>query len=387
MKVLIAAPSYLPSRRANTIQVMKMAQAIQSIGHVVRILVPDHENVEKPGWDILAKHYGLQQHLDIQWVNRLSSLRNYDYGIKVIHKFRNWGGDILYTRLPQAAALGSILNIPTIYEVHDLPGGRVGPWLFRIFIRGRGARRLVVISKALRDAIHNQIYHLPVSSFCVTAPDGVDKSRYETIPSPYEARESLQAGPVPQLSIQKFTVGYTGHLYEGRGISLILDIAQHSSELNFLLVGGDPPRVDEVRTEVARRSLDNVILTGFIENMELPLYQAACEVLLMPYQRIVAASSGGNIAHYLSPMKLFEYMASGRVILSSDLPIFEEVLNDDNSIMLPPDDLGRWVKTLKEIQNNLPRYQILGKQAREDSLKFTWSSRAERVFSFPNIDQ
>ena len=381
MKILIAAPSYLPSRRANTLQVMKMAQAIQSNGHEVRTLVPDSEKEAKPDWEIIAQHYGLRHNLDIQWLSRGASFRNYDYGFKVIRHFHQWGGDILYTRLPQAAAWGSSLNVKTIFEVHDLPGGRMGPWLFRRFFRGSGAQRLVVISRALRDAIHNQIFPLPDPPFTLIASDGVDFSRYREVPSSHEARLSLQATSIPQLPVQNFTVGYTGHLYEGRGISLILDIAQHLPEFTFLLVGGDPPKVEEVKSEVSHRCLGNVILTGFIPNRELPLFQAACEVLLMPYQCEVAASSGGDIARYLSPMKLFEYLACGRVILSSDLPVLREVLDDSNSILLPPEDVGMWVQVLKVIRNDLPRQQVLGEQARKDSKRFTWKSRAERIFS------
>ena len=90
---------------------------------------------------------------------------------------------------------------------------------------------------------------------------------------------------------------------------------------NFLIVGGEPQDVENLRQRVRVIGLKNVILTGFVPNARLPLYQAACDVLLMPYQRQVAASSGGDIARYLSPMKLFEYMACERPIISSDLPV------------------------------------------------------------------
>ena len=41
MRIALIAPTYLPARRANTIQVMKMAQAITLLGHQVRVVVPD----------------------------------------------------------------------------------------------------------------------------------------------------------------------------------------------------------------------------------------------------------------------------------------------------------------------------------------------------------
>jgi glycosyltransferase involved in cell wall biosynthesis len=99
----------------------------------------------------------------------------------------------------------------------------------------------------------------------------------------------------------------------------------------------------------------------------------------MPYQERVAASSGGNIAQYLSPMKMFEYLACGRVILSSDLPVLREVLNDQNAVLLPPDDVGAWVEALEEIRGDPKRQQKLMAQAQNDAKRYTWESRAALI--------
>jgi glycosyltransferase involved in cell wall biosynthesis len=382
MKILLAAPTYLPARRANTFQVMKMAQAVKLLGHDVCVLVPNPEDKIIPDWDSIAHHYGLHQRFDIEWTPVKPHLRSYDYGLEVTRYFSRFGAEILYTRLPQAAALASSLNIPTIFEVHDLPGGFLGPRLLRRFLKGRGACRLVVITQSLSDAITQRITPLPGYPFTVVEPDGVDLVRYEGVPRPIEARQSLRREKLPQLSVSQFTAGYTGHLYPGRGIDLILNIASLSPEINFLLVGGDPRAVSDLQDDISRRGLKNIILTGFVPNAELPCYQAACEVLMMPYQRNVAASSGGDIAHFLSPMKLFEYMACGRVILSSHLPVLDEVLNEHNAILLPPDDVHAWVAALQEIKNDHPRQVSLAEHARVDSLKYSWEARAERILRF-----
>ena len=381
MKVMVAAPTFLPSHRANTIQVMKMAQALQSIGHRVRVLVPGLTEGEKISWVNLASHYGLYERLDIRWLPVKPRFRGYDYGYSVIRNFNQWVGDILYTRLPQAAAFASLLNIPTIFEVHDLPGGRAGTLLFSMFLKGRGARRLVLISKSLRDEINQQFSPLPEAPFTLIAPDGVDLYRYKAIPTSIEARILLKKGALPRLPVHAFTIGYTGNFYVGRGTKLILELAQHLPDFSFLLVGGDPKDVQTIQTQVQELRLNNVFLTGFVHNSKLPEFQAACDVLLMPYQYTVAASSGGNIAQYLSPMKLFEYLACGRVILSSDLPVIREVLNERNAILLPPDDVSAWITALQQICEDHTQQYLLAKQAREDSKRYTWKSRAEKIFS------
>ena len=109
--------------------------------------------------------------------------------------------------------------------------------------------------------------------------------------------------------------------------------------------------------------LTNVTFTGFVPNQKLALYQAAGDVLLMPYGRMIAGSSGGNTADICSPMKLFEYMAAGRAILSSDLPVLREVLNEHNAAFCAADDLESWKAGLQSLLENPARMQALGQQA------------------------
>ena len=56
------------------------------------------------------------------------------------------------------------------------------------------------------------------------------------------------------------------------------------------------------------------------------------DILLMPYSlnKVLTNSSGSssNTAKYASPIKMFEYLASGRPILSSNLRVLKEILID-----------------------------------------------------------
>jgi len=68
------------------------------------------------------------------------------------------------------------------------------------------------------------------------------------------------------------------------------------------------------------------------------LYQAAADVLLMPYSSSFGGSGGGNIARVSSPLKMFEYLASGRAILASDIPVLREVLTDKTACFYQPEN-------------------------------------------------
>ncbi len=373
MKICLIAPTYLPARRANTIQVMKMAQAMTALGHEVTVTVPgEGKPSSTPTWEELAHYYGLKQPFAVEWMPARSWLRRYDYGYRAVHYARNHEADLIYTRLPQSAGLASSLGISVIYEMHDFPLGKGAQFLLNLFLQGRGARRLVLITRALRDDLARWLPSLLPPPFTIVAPDGVDLDRYADLPSPAEARAALS---LPG----RFTLGYTGHLYPGRGTEMILALAGRLPEITFLLVGGNPEDVASVSAEAENKGLKNVRLTGFIPNAELPRYQAACDILLMPYQQRVAASSGGDISRYLSPMKVFEYLACGRSIISSDLPVLQEVLNRTNAILLPPGDVDAWAEAILDLRENESRRKSLSQQAQVDAQMYTWEARAENI--------
>ena len=380
MKIALVSPTHLPARRANTLQVMKMAQAMAGLGHVVRVAVPGFPS-EKVAWDDLAYLYGLQRQFPVEWLPVWSSMRRYDYGLRAVRWARGWGAELIYTRLPQAASLASLLGMATIYEVHDFPPGGAATWLFRRFSQGRGARRLVCITRALAADLADRLGAPDSSPFTVIAPDGVDLERYGDLPEPQRARQMF--GETDQylrlLHPYRFVAGYTGHLYAGRGVELILELAARLPDVGFLVVGGEPDEAQALRSAVKSRRLENVIPVGFVPNAELPRYQACCDLFLMPYQRRVAASSGGDIARYLSPMKLFEYMACGRPILCSDLPVLREVLSPEIVVLLPPDDVEAWVGAIQSLLNDPARRRLLGELVRSEAKRYTWEARASQI--------
>ena len=218
--------------------------------------------------------------------------------------------------------------------------------------------------------------------FPLVAPDGVDVDRYADLPDPTTARQWLAEG-VEQAAIHfaegDFVAGYSGHFYPGRGVQLLLDLAKRLPNVRFLLLGGEPQDVARLRAEAQARQLDNLTITGFVANADLPRYQAACDLLLMPYQRQVAGSSGGDIAAVFSPLKLFEYMACRRPILSSDLPALREVLNQENAVLLPGDEQQAWVQAIRELQGHPERRAELAARARQDASHYSWENRAALI--------
>jgi len=322
--------------------------------------------------DNLWNHYGISERFAIRWLlPNQGRFVHYLTSIQAVWLAWQSNADVIYTRNVTAAAISSNLGFPTIYEIHDMPSGKLGPLLFTLFLRGRGFVRLVAITNALRqDVLARYGYWLNGKDFIV-APDGVDLERFSDLPSPEEARHRLGLAAL-------FTAGYAGSHYAGRGIELIFELARLLPEVQFLIMGGDEQSVDARRKQAMQQGLANMYFGGFVPNADLPLYLSACEVLLMPHQRRVAASGGGDIAKYTSPLKLFEYMAMHRLIISSDLPVLREVLNEQNAVLCQPEDIAGWRAAICRAREDGSWRATLAQQARYDVERYTWRRRVQR---------
>ena len=343
---------------------MKVCQSFTQLGHEIFLLVPGPEPKDLTREE-LQHHYGLHSLFTIEW---LSGRTRREFPWSAVRRARRLHSDLLYVWPLQSAALGLLAGIPSLLELHDFPTGWFGPLWLRLFQVLPGHKRILPISYALRQALN-----LP-ANITVVAPDGVDLERYSSLPDSASARKEIG---LPATSC----VLCTGHLYEGRGMDLFLRLAGKFPQTSFVWVGGRQADVETWRIRAAGKGRGNIIFTGFVANEQIPLYQSAAEVLLMPYQRSVATSSGGNTAEICSPMKMFEYMAAGRAILSSDLPVLHEVLDETTAVFCPPDDLESWESALRGLLGNETQRQSLGQRAREVVQQYSWKERSHRVLA------
>jgi len=360
MRIVCISAAQIPSDTANSIQVMKVCQAFAQLRHDVTLLVPGNQPSEISHQQMQSQ-YGLQESFPIEWL----AVRNRRlFPWEAVRRARRLAPDLLYAWPLQSAVLGLLSGKPSLLELHDFPAGRFGPFWLRLFLIFPGRKRCLPITEALRCALH-----LPEEQ-TVIAPDGVDIERYRDLPDADSARRQLNLPEAP-------TVLCTGHLYEGRGADMFLKLARKFPQAEFVWVGGRPADVEAWKGRAT--NLANVTFTGFVPNERIPLYQSAADVLLMPYGRAVSTSSGGNTAEICSPMKMFEYMAAGRAILTSDLPVLREVLDETKAVFSPLEQVEAWEAALGGLLADPQRRQALGQRARSAVEQYSWVKRAQRV--------
>jgi glycosyltransferase involved in cell wall biosynthesis len=369
MRIAYIATSEIPSTKANTIQVMKVCQALTQNGHSVLLYVPGWKQV---GWDDLKAHYGITESFPISWLPSRPVFRRMDFTFNSLRKARREGVEAVYTRMLWVGWAARLFGIPAILEMHDLPTGRMGPRLYREYLGSNNKKLIIYITRALKDLTDRTLGVQARSGEWMIAPDGVDLERYEALPKPAEARWILD------LSDQ-MTAAYSGGFYQGRGLETLLELARSFPQIQFLWIGGTTDQVEGWKSRLDSENIHNIVLTGFVANDKLPLFQAAADILLMPYGRQFSGSSGGNIAAVSSPMKMFEYMATARAILTSDIPVLREVLNESNASFYIPEDLEDLKHQFRVLLSDQDKQNKLAENARKDVEAFEWKTRMRKI--------
>ena len=369
MKMAFITTSVIPSSSANSIQVMKVAHAHRALGQTVHLWAPDFGSAS---WEQLAEQYGLSDRLEVVWLPFTPSRKQYDFCWNAVRAAIAWGADVIYTWSLQAAVFALLQKRPVVMEFHDFPMGRIGPTLYRGLMRISGKKLILTTTRALADGLEKR-FRIPIPTDQLQiAPNGCDLERYARLPEPWQARGELGLA-------DNFTVGYSGHFYAGRGMDLLLAIAKGLPDFSFLWVGGKPEDVQPWQQKLELENIRNVTITGFIPNSRLPLYQAAAEVLVMPYDTRISGSSGGEISAVINPMKMFDYLASGRVLVASDIPVFHEVLHKGIAVFCPPDDSGAWIQALANLRDDPEKRARIGVQAKQEASQYSWTRRASNT--------
>jgi len=262
-----------------------------------------------------------------------------------------------------------LVGYPVIYESHGSPASRSQMHLERRLFRSPNLKRFVVISQALRQEYIRIFPWLLDQVEVLVAHDGADPIAKGIDPEPINLKGRDGA----------LQVGYVGHLYPGKGAEIVLQTAEQMPEVDFHLVGGTE---EDICFWKSRTALPNVVFHGFVPHGQIHSYQQRMDILLLPPQQKVSMYAGnGDIGRWMSPLKMFEYMAVGKPIIASDLPVLREVLrNGENCLLCKVDRIEEWVAAIRKLQFD-PQFSLkLGQSALNEFMAcYTWDARAKRV--------
>lgn len=285
--------------------------------------------------------------------------------------------DIYYSRDPLTLFLLSLVKPreKLVYESHRLNQPGRGAWLQRQVLSRVGAT--VAVTPPLRDGLAKRQEGVKHPSRLIVAHDGIRKARFDGMPSQSEARQ--QIGWPQDL----FIVGYVGRLQTmglDKGVNVVIDaIAQmkQRDSVAIALVGGPDDQAEICRQRWINHGLpeSRFLYAGHVAADQVPRYLSAFDVCTMPLPWTE------HFAYYASPIKLFEYMASGRALVATDLPSWADVVTDgENALLIPPSDATAFAAALERLQNDPQLRQRIASNACERVMEhYTWEARAKAI--------
>lgn len=368
-QVLYIANIRLPTEKAHGIQIMKTCEALAREGAHITVLIPwRRNNLKEDPFTFYKtdKIFSIKRlfSLDLVFLGKIGFwVQSVTFSVSILFfilvNMIKGEKVVYYSRDEYQLLIPILLDQKTIWEAHRGQNNL----LVRFVVSN--CKHVVVISNGLKD-----LYKSMRKDEILVAPDGVDIEQFSINEDKMSLRESLG------LPKNKQIVLYTGHLYDWKGARTLADATTRmGSDVLVVFVGGTDNDLADFKKKYS--SLSNVKILGRKPHEAIPLYLKSSDILVIPN------SAKEDISRlYTSPMKLFEYMASGTPIVASDLPSIREILNDSNAVFFRPDDVDSLTEAIGSLLKNKEKRERISLQARHDIMGFSWKERAKKICRF-----
>lgn len=353
----------LPTEKAHGIQIMKMCEAFVARGAAVELIVPQrHTAIPKDPF----VYYGVKRSFEVVKLPCLDLVRFGFFGFMIeLFSFlivAKWKIDCADRLIYSREWLASLFFQDVVLELHSLP--ERPHFLQRLALR-RAARIITLTSYLQKELVRLGVFENKI----LIAPDAVEIQKFAIELSRAEARRCLG------LDAARPLVVYTGHLYPWKGAHVLADAAAElPAEALVIFVGGTDKDIADFTKRFGKRP--NIVIAGHKDPVEIPVWLKAADVLVLPN------SGSEKISRfYTSPMKLFEYMAAGRPIVTADLPSIREILNEKSAVFFTADDPAALATAVKKVLENKSFADQLAARAFIDARAYTWDKRAEKILA------
>lgn len=376
MKLTYIFNREITSEKASLVQTVHMCDAFVSNGINVEMAFPFTRGQPEMPDDYLSKRFGIETRFNLSFYskvmlfNRFGIIGSY-FGIKKFLSASN-DSDLYFTRCPMIFTYLAARNLPVIYEAHNAKIHNDSEFYNRFWTNKvissshmNNCLAFITISKNLGNYWSGK--GVP-SDKILSLHDGFDKEMFK------EDGPKVQSRSLLNLPGERKIVTYTGSLYPDREIENIIQLAKHFPDELFIVVGGPEKNATYYRALASKNNASNIIFTGQVEHRNIPLYLNASDVLLALWSDKVPT------INYCSPLKVFEYMASGRIMVAHGFPTIKEVVrHNENGLLVEPGNFHDLVEKTRHALNNT-NVQLMEQQAREEAVKeYSWVTRAAKI--------
>jgi glycosyltransferase involved in cell wall biosynthesis len=228
----------------------------------------------------------------------------------------------------------------------------------RVYARSHG---IIALTEALAGDLHAD-YRFPAPM--LIAADGVD-----AILASNACAVALGNEPV---------ILYIGSLHRWKGVDVAIAAMRDVARGTLVIVGGDEHAIAPLRARAAQEGVGGrVRFVGGVAPKQRFDWIAAATLCVLPLSNATIA------ARYTSPLKLFEYLALGKPVVTSDLPAIREVVEHGRDAWLvPPGEASAFAAGINALLDDDALRRSLGAAARRTGTRSTWDARARRIGDF-----
>ncbi len=381
MRIAYCTNVRLPSERAHGHQIAKVTETLRDMGHEIEIFAPFRKNTIQQSFEayygisspIRLHHIGSIDGIAAWWAPGILGLKlvNFLFGraLRTILAGRKKDFDVIYTRTPELLPYVTGLGIPVVVELHRIPRMGINGFLKQL----RKCRLIVALTSPMRQALIDMgVSDVPV----IVEGDGVDLHDFEDLPNADDTRSSLGAAKGEPLIV------YAGQLKSmglSKGIPELLkalDVLVRRGLLFRAVIAGGPEAEKHRFMDALPDDLrSHVTFTGHLPHLKIPTLLTAADVLVYPAPK----SDHPFYVRDTSPLKLFEYMAAGRPIVSADLPPIHDALDSTMATFCAPGDGEELASAILHVLEHKEESLQKARQARAHVAQFTWEKRMERI--------
>ena len=285
--------------------------------------------------------------------------------LKIRSQIKRINPEVIYSRFVLLPLINK--QIPYVIELHDdaWNKGFLYKRAFQTAIESNSCLGFVAITEKIKEDF--RIEFSTSKKSIVVIPDAANVPSVDYAPS-YKKQTRLN-------------IAYVGSFHQGKGIEVVLPLAEAMPEHNFILIG-EPSSI--VTTKIQERNLNNIEVRGFVPQEDIWKEMMNIDICLLPNQADVRTGKKSNIGKYTSPLKMFEYMSYSKPIIASDLEVLREVLDDDTAVFAAHDNIQVWVNAVNTLVS-VSKREALGQSGHKKFIEnYTWEKRAERILAFIN---
>lgn len=347
----------IPSRHANSVNVIRTCDAFKAEGCDITLMCARGEGDEQG----IYRDYGVRHPFPIVRTSMsqarfIGSTKFRAYAAMKILSRKGF----VFTRDIAVAYIAGLLKRPFAYEMHVMPRKSAQKIMLRAVVDSPSLIRFISISKSLNDQVTGAHRKKDDPRFIVV-PLGANVSHED----PWAQGETAD----------QTVIGYVGHLYPRKGEEIIRGLSERIPELQFEVVG--------LSGGLSAANLPNLTLHGVVTHVEAMRLLNHFGIVLAPYQKGSSDFAGVDISQSFSPLKLFEYMAAGRPIVCSDLPVLREILTEgENALFVEADNVQAWEQAVRRLAGDPALRRRLGQAAyRTVKERFAYDVRAKRMIA------